>query len=58
MKLLGLLLLLSGWAIAMAAIFMLHGKTVLIFILAGIVVELIGLALVARAHLPAAGEQG
>src|SRR5262245_51874781 len=50
MKLLGFILLLSGWGIVMAALVMLHGKATLVFILAGVAVEIVGLALVARAH--------
>jgi hypothetical protein len=57
MKLLGFLLLLSGWGIVIAARSMLHGKAVPVFILAGAVVEVLGLALVARAHLPTAERQ-
>lgn len=52
MKLLGFVLLLSGWGIVIAALAMLHGTGVPVFILAGFAVELIGLALVARAHVP------
>ena len=53
MKLLGFILLLSGWGIVMASISMLRGSAVLAFILAGIAVEILGLVLVARAHLDA-----
>ena len=52
MKLLGFLLLISGWGIVLAAINMLHGTPVSIFILAGVAVEILGLVLVARTHLP------
>ena len=58
MKLLGFMLLVSGWNIVIAAIFMLHGKGVSGFIVAGIVVEVLGFALVARAHLPVAKGRG
>jgi len=58
MKLLGFILLLSGWGIVMAAMAMLHGKGVSVFIFAGIVVEGLGLALVARSHLPRAEDHG
>jgi hypothetical protein len=51
MKLLGLLLLIAGWGVALAALKMLHGTPVLIFILAGVAVEILGFVLVAKAHL-------
>ncbi|HZR67097.1 MAG TPA: hypothetical protein VFA85_18295 [Terriglobales bacterium] len=53
MKLLGFLLLLSGWAIVIAALILLHGGAVSAFLIAGVAVEVVGLVLVARAHLPA-----
>jgi uncharacterized membrane protein len=51
MKLAGFLLLLAGWAIVLAAVAMLAsaGQRT-IFVLAGISVEILGLALVARTH--------
>ena len=52
MKLGGFLLLLSGWGIVLAALAMLHGSAVSVFILCGVAVEILGLALVARAHMP------
>ena len=52
MKLLGFLLLISGWGVVIAALSMLHGTPVSIFILAGVAVEILGFVLVARAHLP------
>jgi hypothetical protein len=58
MKILGLILLLSGWGIVVAAISMLHGKAMPAFILAGVVVEVLGLTLVARSHLPTGEGQG
>jgi hypothetical protein len=58
MKLLGFLLLLSGWGIVVAALSMLRGTAVSIFIFAGIAVETLGFVLVARAHLPANEERG
>lgn len=57
MKLLGFVLLLSGWGIVIAALSMLHGKAVPAFILAGVAIEGLGLALVVRAHLPTAEGQ-
>lgn len=58
MKLIGLLLLLSGWGIVLAALLMLHGKATFVFILLGVAVEILGFVFVARAHLPKAGENG
>ena len=58
MKLFGFVLLVSGWGIVIAAISMLHGKAMPVFILAGIVVEVLGLTLVARAHLRIVEGQG
>jgi hypothetical protein len=52
MKLGGFLLLLSGWGIVVAALTLLHGRTVSAFVYAGFAVEILGLALVFRAHLP------
>lgn len=51
MKLLGFLLLLSGWIITFASIAMLAaGAPRVVFLLLGLGVEVIGLVLVARAH--------
>ena len=58
MKLGGFLLLLSGWGIVIAAIRMLHGDAVSGFIFAGLAVEILGLVLVMRAHLPKAEDKG
>jgi hypothetical protein len=53
MKLAGFLLLLAGGVIAAASIAILTAKTAMTgFLLAGIAVELIGIALVFRAHMP------
>ena len=52
MKLAGLLLLVAGWAIVVAAVALLPsagGRVA--FVLTGVAVELFGLALVVRAHL-------
>ncbi len=57
MKLIGFLLLLSGWVIVIAALAMLHGAAVSVFILAGITVEILGFVLAARAHLPVGEER-
>ena len=54
MKIGGFLLLLSGWGIVVAALALLHGGVVSAFILAGLAVEILGLVLVFRGHLPAA----
>ena len=58
MKLGGFLLLLSGWGIVVAALALLHGGAVSGFILAGFGVEILGLVLVLRAHLPGAEDNG
>jgi hypothetical protein len=58
MKLAGFLLLLSGWGIVLAALAMLHGGAVSVFILGGVAVEIFGLVLVARAHLPVREDNG
>jgi len=58
MKLGGFLLLLSGWGIVVAAFALLHGGAVSEFILAGVAVEILGLVLVLRAHLPAPKGKG
>jgi heme/copper-type cytochrome/quinol oxidase subunit 3 len=52
MKLIGFLLLLSGWGIVLAALRMLHGNATSVFIVLGVVVEVLGFVFVARAHLP------
>jgi len=57
MKLLGFLLLLSGGGIVIAAVRLLHGGALSGFILAGFAVEVLGLSLVARAHLPASKDK-
>jgi hypothetical protein len=59
MKVAGLLLLVAGWAIVLAAVALLPSAGARAgFVLAGIAVELFGLALAIRAHLvlPAEGE--
>ena len=58
MKLGGFLLLLSGWGIVVAALALLHGGAVSGFVLAGLGVEILGLVLVLRAHLPASEDNG
>ena len=52
MKLAGFLLLLAGWGIVLAAVVLLPAaSTRASFVLAGMAVEVLGLALVARSHL-------
>lgn len=57
MKLGGFLLLLSGWAIVVTALAILHGQAVPAFVYAGFAVEILGLVLVFRGHLPASEEE-
>jgi hypothetical protein len=53
MKIAGFLLLLAGWLLVLAALEMLRAPVPLaVFIVAGFAIELLGLALVFRAHLP------
>lgn len=53
MKALGFLMLLAGWLIVLAAIVLLEFATPrAAFVLAGMAVEILGLGLVIRAHLP------
>ena len=59
MKLAGILLLVAGWAIALSAIVLLPapvGRAV--FVLAGIAVELLGLALMVSSHLVLNADKG
>jgi len=59
MKLAGLLLLLAGWAIVVAAVALLPSAGARAgFVLAGVATELFGLVLAVRSHLvlPAEGE--
>ena len=52
MKLAGILLLVAGWAIVVAAVALLPGAGARAgFVLAGVAVELFGLALAVRSHL-------
>lgn len=57
MKLLGFLLLLAGWLLVLAAIVLLPSQAARVaFVFAGIAVEVLGFALVIRAHLLSPGE--
>jgi len=57
MKILGFLLLLSGWAIGLTAVALLTRDAPRVaFVLAGVGVEILGLALVIRAHSIHRGE--
>ena len=57
MKLLGFLLLLSGWGIVVTALALLHGPTASAFVYSGLVVEILGMVLGFRAHLPASEDE-
>ena len=52
MKLGGFLLLLSGWGIVITALAVLHGHATAAFVYAGLAVEILGMVLVFRAHIP------
>jgi len=56
MKLIGFLLLLSGWGIVLAALLMLHGNATYVFILLGVAVEILGFVFVVKSHLPTSQE--
>lgn len=58
MKLGGFLLLLSGGCIVVAALALLHGGALEVFVVAGSAVEILGLGLIARAHLPTSEDHG
>jgi hypothetical protein len=59
MKILGFLLLLAGWGLALAALILLGAAGPrAAFVLAGVGVEIVGLVLVIRAHLVPRGEHG
>jgi len=58
MKLGGFLLLLSGWGIVVSALALLHGHAVFPFVYAGIAVEIMGMVLVFRGHLPPSENEG
>ena len=59
MKLAGFLLLLTGWGIVLAALALLDTGTVrACFVLAGVAVEILGLALAIRSHILWRAERG
>lgn len=58
MRLGGFLLLLSGWGIVAAALMLLHGGALSAFILAGLAVEILGLVLFAKSHIPVGEDNG
>ena len=59
MKLAGLLLLLAGWGIVLAAVALLSSALPRTgFALAGVGVEALGLSLVVRSHLVLRGQRG
>jgi ABC-type transport system involved in cytochrome bd biosynthesis fused ATPase/permease subunit len=59
MKTAGLLLLVSGWLLVLAAIAMLNGGVARnAFVTAGLAVEVLGLILTGRAHLPVRSDRG
>ena len=58
MKTLGFLILLAGWAIVLAALVLLAKEDARgAFIFAGLGVEITGLVLVIRAHMPLRGSE-
>ncbi|MGD1211691.1 MAG: hypothetical protein ABR973_10075 [Candidatus Acidiferrales bacterium] len=57
MKLLGFLILPAGWGIVVTAVALLTGAPQIAFVLAGLGVEALGLALVIRAHPVQRGDQ-
>jgi hypothetical protein len=59
MRLVGLLLLIAGWGLVLAAIGMLRSDVSrAAFVLAGVGVELLGLALLGRSYVLAREEKG
>ena len=58
MKLVGFLLLLAGWLLVLAALEMLSApRPRVLFVIAGFAIEVLGLALVFRAHIPEPKEE-
>jgi hypothetical protein len=59
MKFAGLTLLLAGWALVLAALALLGPVTArTAFVLAGIGVEVVGMVLTVRSHLPVQEDRG
>ena len=59
MKLAGFLLLLAGWLLVLATLALLGSAPARTgFLLAGISVEVVGMVLMARAHLPVQEDRG
>jgi uncharacterized membrane protein len=58
MKVAGFSLLLSGWAIVVAALMMLHNGALSAFIVTGLTVEILGLALFAKSHIAVSEDNG
>lgn len=59
MKFASLLLLIAGWAIVLAALVALQADAIRNgFVVAGVGVEALGLTLLVRAHMNAAGKRG
>lgn len=59
MKLIGFLMLLAGWVIVFFAGALLRAGTPrIVFVLAGMGVEVLGFALVARSHITMRGNRG
>jgi hypothetical protein len=58
MRLAGFLLMPCGWAIVLGALALLPaGPARMLFTLAGVAVELLGLAVVVRSHAPLGGDE-
>lgn len=59
MKLVGFFLLISGWLIVLATLALLASLNLrLIFLIAGLAIEMVGVVLVARSHLVLEDEAG
>ncbi len=59
MKIAGFLLLVAGWLLVVCALVLLHPSLALVaFICAGLLIELFGLVLAVRSHMPLGEERG
>ena len=57
MKIVGLLLMLAGWLIALSAVVLLAlGPAQIVFVVISIAIQILGFAVVARSHVKPAGE--